>query len=278
VAEIAALDLWAFHVDKFISWTVRAQDLDWSVVLEYGIGMIQPARRLFFGFDGFPNLLGDRLAINEGRYLSERESSDMKHSLSSHLLTRPVKVAVIGTGGNGSIVAMGLPYIHQAMLLAGHPGGLDVTLIDGDVVSASNCIRQPFGYSEVGLPKATVLVSRINLFWDLRWKSIPERLSDDHRLWEFDLVIGCVDTRSARAEIAKGITGLRSQVSYYLDMGNGVDGGQFVLGQPLNSRNPRKTERLRTVAELFPEIVDSSLDDDALPSCSALESLERQLY
>ena len=65
--EIAALDLWAFHVDKFISWTVRAQDLDWSVVLEYGIGMIQPARRLFFGFDGFQNLLGDRLAINEGR-------------------------------------------------------------------------------------------------------------------------------------------------------------------------------------------------------------------
>src|SRR6187402_1093702 len=108
----------------------------------------------------------------------------MKHSLSSNLLTRTVKVAVIGTCGNGSIVAMGLPYIHQAMLLAGHPGGLDVTLIDGDVVSASNCIRQPFGYSEVGLPKATVLVSRINLFWDLRWKSIPERLSDNHRLWE----------------------------------------------------------------------------------------------
>jgi len=200
----------------------------------------------------------------------------MKHFLTSHLLARTVKVAVIGTGGNGSVVAMGLPYIHQAMLLAGHPGGLDVTLIDGDVVSESNCIRQPFGRSEVGLPKATVLVSRINLFWDLRWESVPERLSDEHRLWEFDLVIGCVDTRSARAEIEKRITGLRSRVSYYLDLGNAADGGQFVLGQPLNSRNPRKAERLRTVAELFPEIVDPSLDDDSVPSCSALESLSRQ--
>ena len=200
----------------------------------------------------------------------------MKHFLTPHLLARTVKVAVIGTGGNGSVVAMGLPYIHQAMLLAGHPGGLDVSLIDGDVVSESNCVRQPFGRSEVGLPKATVLVSRINLFWDLRWESVPERLSDEHRLWEFDLVIGCVDTRSARAEIEKRVTGLRSRVSYYLDLGNNADGGQFVLGQPLNSRNPRKAVRLRTVAELFPEIVNPALDDDAIPSCSALESLSRQ--
>jgi PRTRC genetic system ThiF family protein len=200
----------------------------------------------------------------------------MKHFLTPHLLARTVKVAVIGAGGNGSVVAMGLPYIHQAMLLAGHPGGLDVTLIDGDVVSESNCVRQPFGRSEVGLPKATVLVSRINLFWDLGWKSVSERLSGEHRLGEFDLVIGCVDTRSARAEIEKGVTGSRSLVSYYLDMGNGPDGGQFVLGQPRNSRNPRKAKRLRTVAELFPEIVDPSLDDDSVPSCSALESLERQ--
>jgi len=200
----------------------------------------------------------------------------MNHSLSSHLLTHAVKVAVVGTGGNGSVVAMGLPYIHQAMLLAGHPDGLAVTLIDGDVVSESNCIRQPFGRSEIGLPKATVLVSRINLFWGLRWQSIPERLNDGHRLGEFDVVIGCVDTRAARAEIDNRITGPRSRVSYSLDMGNGADGGQFVLGQPLNSRNRRKADRLRTAAELFPEIVDPSLDDDAAPSCSALESLERQ--
>jgi PRTRC genetic system ThiF family protein len=117
----------------------------------------------------------------------------MNHRLLPHLLTRIVKVSVIGTGGNGSIVAMGLPYIHQAMVLSGHPGGLDVILIDGDLVSESNCARQPFGRSEIGLPKATVLVSRINLFWNLRWKSAPQHLNDEHRLEESDIVIGCVD-------------------------------------------------------------------------------------
>ena len=54
----------------------------------------------------------------------------MKHTIPAHLLQRrAIRVVVIGCGGNGSVIAMGLPYIHQALLLAGHPGGLDVTLI-----------------------------------------------------------------------------------------------------------------------------------------------------
>jgi hypothetical protein len=52
--------------------------------------------------------------------------------------------------------------------------------------------------------------------------------------------------------------------------------GQFVLGQPLNTRNRRKAERLRTVSELYPEIVDAATGEDPLPSCSAVEALERQ--
>ncbi len=49
-----------------------------------------------------------------------------------------------------------------------------------------------------------------------------------------------------------------------------------MLGEPLNERNRRAKLRLRSAAELFPEIVDSSLDDDGEPSCSAAEALERQ--
>jgi hypothetical protein len=56
-----------------------------------------------------------------------------------------------------------------------------------------------------------------------------------------------------------------------------ADGGQFILGQPKNSRNRRTPHRLVTAAELFPEIVKPALDkDDDLPSCSAVEALERQ--
>ena len=200
----------------------------------------------------------------------------MKHTIPEHLLRqRTIRVAVIGCGGNGSVIAMGLPYIHQALLLAGHPGGLDVTLIDGDIVSPSNCARQPFSQAEVGLSKSVVLASRINLFWGLQWKAIQENVSKSHKVEDADIVISCVDTRSARAVVEKLVTG-NAGVTYWLDLGNGSDGGQFVLGQPSNRRNPRRAERLRTASELFPEIADVSLGEENAPSCSALEALERQ--
>ena len=200
----------------------------------------------------------------------------MKHTIPEHLLRqRTIRVVVIGCGGNGSVIAMSLPYIHQALLLTGHPCGLDVTLIDGDIVSPSNCVRQPFSQAEIGLSKSVVLASRINLFWGLQWKAIQENISKSHRVEDADIVISCVDTRSARAVIEKLVTG-RAVVTYWLDLGNGSDGGQFVLGQPWNRRNPRRAHRLRTATELFPEIAEVTLREDAAPSCSALEALERQ--
>jgi PRTRC genetic system ThiF family protein len=64
---------------------------------------------------------------------------------------------------------------------------------------------------------------------------------------------------------------------YWLDIGNNADCGQFVLGQPNNDRNQKYEYRLPTVAELFPEIIDPKLDKkDRLPSCSAVEALDRQ--
>ena len=64
---------------------------------------------------------------------------------------------------------------------------------------------------------------------------------------------------------------------YWLDIGNNANSGQFVLGQPENRRNEQRDRRLPTVMDLFPEIVNSKMDrKDRLPSCSALEALERQ--
>jgi PRTRC genetic system ThiF family protein len=72
------------------------------------------------------------------------------------------------------------------------------------------------------------------------------------------------------------VTGKSSYVTYWLDLGNNASSGQFVLGQPLNGRNRRKAERLRTVSELYSEIADATAGEDPLPSCSAVEALERQ--
>lgn len=200
----------------------------------------------------------------------------MAHDLSPELIRRPVRVLVVGCGGNGSAITAGLPYLHQAMLVHGHRGGIEVTLMDGDVVSATNCVRQPFSQAEIGHSKAVVLVSRLNLFWGLRWRAIPEHFSGQTNVEQVDILIGCVDSRGARKVVAQKVTGRRSDVSYWLDLGNHSTGGQFVLGQPWNSENKRSATRLRTVAELFPELVEPSLDNDGLPSCSAVEALERQ--
>jgi len=197
------------------------------------------------------------------------------HTIHSELLRRRVRVLVVGCGGTGSAVASGLPYLHHAMIACGHPGGLQVTLLDGDVISSTNCVRQPFGRCEIGLYKVVVLVNRINVFWGLDWHAVPAHLEAGQDVGEADIAIGCVDTRAARA-LLEAATGNDSGVDYWLDFGNNAASGQFVLGEPLNRTNRRSRTRLRTIAELYPESVNPSLDNDGQPSCSALEALERQ--
>jgi|SRR5579863_277490 len=197
------------------------------------------------------------------------------HTIHSELLRRRVRVLVVGCGGTGSAIAAGLPYLHQALIASGHPGGLHVTLMDGDTISPTNCVRQPFSRSETGLHKVVVLVNRLNVFWGVDWEAVPAHLGPHDEIDRTDIVIGCVDTRAARAAIQAATTS-QSDVDYWLDLGNNADSGQFILGEPLNRVNRRKRTRLRCVAELYPSIVDSQLDDDGQPSCGAAEALERQ--
>lgn len=204
--------------------------------------------------------------------------------MAQHTLTldnsRRFRILIIGAGGNGSAIFLGLPYLHQAMRAWGH-SGLDVTLMDADTVSATNCIRQPFAQSDLGQNKATVLVSRTNLFWGLDWKSAQQHFTakalDDGQGFDrytYDLIIGCVDSKSSRKAIYQAVTLKRAKVGYWLDLGNSASHGQFILGQPANAIN--KTNRLPTAAELYPEIIDTTTAEDNLPSCSAIEALERQ--
>jgi hypothetical protein len=50
------------------------------------------------------------------------------HRLHEELLNREVRMLVVGCGGTGTSIIGGLPYIHQAMLVQGHPYGLHVTV------------------------------------------------------------------------------------------------------------------------------------------------------
>ena len=203
-----------------------------------------------------------------------KSNVEIEHRIAANLLEKKVRITVVGCGGTGSAMAAGLPHLHHAMLASGHPYGLDVTFIDGDRISSTNCVRQPFSESEIGLYKSTVLATRINLFWGLGWKGITAFMDESYG-HETDILIGCVDTRAARKAITR--TPTFWNCFYWLDLGNNADSGQFILGQPENARNKSLAVRLPTAAELFPELVDRKLDRrDRLPSCSALEALERQ--
>jgi PRTRC genetic system ThiF family protein len=183
------------------------------------------------------------------------------------------RIVVVGCGGTGAALVGGLPYLHQALIAIGGPR-LSVIVADGDRVSPANCVRQPFSESEVGLYKSTVLVNRLNLFWGLNWRASADYVTRGTK-GHADIIISCVDSRAARKELVG--SPLFQGCVYWLDLGNGADGGQFVLGQPKNSRNQKTRHRLPTVGELFPEIVTPLLDAaDDLPSCSAVEALERQ--
>jgi len=205
----------------------------------------------------------------------------IEHTLPKPLCRRgqPLRVLIVGAGGNGSAVLLGLPYLHQAMKVRGHTGGLHVMLADGDRVTETNCVRQPFAAADVGLNKAVVLINRVNLFWGLRWQAHPDHFHKDSLRNNSacpHLIIGCVDSRAARQAILSAVTRANDSTAYWLDLGNNASSGQYVLGQPLNAANRRNAVRLRTVAELYPEIADAEAGEDPLPSCSAAEALERQ--
>lgn len=198
------------------------------------------------------------------------------HRIPGSLLSKPVRVLVVGCGGNGSAIAGGLPYLHQAMIARGHPHGLAVTLQDGDTVSPTNCVRQPFSEGEIGHNKATILVTRMNLFWGLRWTAVPRYLdprSDAAKT--YDVLISCVDSGEARNLVARLCTAKEARVHYWLDLGNLNDRGQYLLGQPRNGVNSDGPGRLQTAPERWPEIVTPGGVPN-LPSCSAMEALTRQ--
>ena len=200
----------------------------------------------------------------------------MIHNIDSRLLTRAVKVVLVGAGGTGSHVLRRLGNIHLAMIELGHPAGLDVIVIDPDTVSKTNVGRQNFWPSDVGQSKAEILVNRCNLLMQTGWVAEAAKVTDDTQFSNPDIVIGCVDNRKGRAAILKALKRSVYSSAYYLDIGNREHDGQVVLGEVFGASYKREN-RLPHVADLYPDIIDGSLDDtDETPSCSLAEALEKQ--
>jgi len=203
----------------------------------------------------------------------------MKHSLQSDLLTKPVKILLVGAGGTGSRMLEKLVCLHKALKAKGHPHGFDVVVVDPDTVSPANIGRQAFYPGDVGAYKADILVTRANMaLEDAVWSSCVAKLDTQSNLFGYDIVIGAVDNRAARLGILRGLENTMSGLRYWMDMGNRRADGQVVLGQ-VSSRRKVGEDKLRLphVGELYPELIDPAFEDsDDTPSCSLAESLEKQ--
>lgn len=188
----------------------------------------------------------------------------------------PVEVSVIGAGGTGGEVLDHLCRLHATLVALGHPG-LDVRVMDGDAVSASNVGRQRFSPLDVGANKAVSLVNRINLFYGLNWKGVPLHWTRDMKVPEF--LITATDSAAVRHEVASlGETAGDSVVSslrrLWLDFGNGRHDGQAILGH-LDNNAENGVVRLPHVIDLYPDMRD---DPDDGPSCSVEEAIRQQAF
>ncbi len=198
----------------------------------------------------------------------------LRFDLPQSWLNGRVKIAVIGAGGTGSDMLVRLAKLHMQLVALGG-AGFDVTVYDGDTVSASNIGRQHFPPCALGLNKSLTLVNSVNLAYQLDWTGVPSNFDLGHDLRDLrygtDLVICCVDKAAFRVSLCKAMRGQNSEV-LLLDCGNGRDLGQMVLGHLGVPRGMR----LPNVYDLWPEI--ERVDDSEAPSCSAHESMLKQAW
>lgn len=196
----------------------------------------------------------------------------MPHITPPALLQRPVRLALIGCGGNGSQMLTGLARLNHAITALGHPG-LQVRVYDPDTVSEANMGRQLFGSFDVGASKAHVLVQRINAFFGLDWQAHFGRYENDGHGCQ--IAIACVDSAKARHEIhAK----LRKQPNLYylMDLGNRAADGQVLFGELTKSPQVKGSTPLPSPYAVLPELIDRAAPEDDTPSCGLAEALERQ--
>jgi PRTRC genetic system ThiF family protein len=211
----------------------------------------------------------------------------MRHYVQQGFLdpTNRLGVVLAGVGGTGSHVLTALGRMHAALVALGHPG-LYVCAVDDDLVQPHNLARQVFAPCDVGLAKAAALVTRINRHYSLDWDACPGMLGQASLLilgeeMNVDILVSCVDSAMARRSILAGgeafatHRGYRGKLTYWLDFGNLREAGQVILGTLQDVPQPKGAEgcaRLPHVLDLFPDMAD----EPETPSCSALDSLERQ--
>lgn len=152
-----------------------------------------------------------------------------------------------------------------------------MTVIDDDVVSEANLGRQAFSPSDLGQPKASVLVHRTNLFYGTQWEAMVGRFNTGTTGFvdAGHIIISCVDTIASRLSVWRVLKRCRC---YWMDLGNTASTGQVILGETegkFSRLSAERKNRLPHLFDLFPKLRRQK-DKATEPSCSLIEALSRQ--
>lgn len=139
-------------------------------------------------------------------------------------------------------------------------------------MSEANVGRQLYSPADIGRHKAIVTIHRLNQFYGLDWIAHPVRYEDFETKrcspLSADILVSCVDSRSARRTLHEAVFDGGGRYRYWLDLGNTEASAQVVLGQGPQRAAGGGIPRLPCITELFPELLDTTVADDNRPSCS----------
>lgn len=178
---------------------------------------------------------------------------------------RRLTLILVGLGGTGSFLARHVTCMAALLREAGKE--VQLTFIDPDRVDAGNIPRQNFCPAEIGRYKAEALAARYSRDFGVEIACIPSPFAPEMVEIGWDtltVLIGCVDNALARvaldATLLKNERGAYSHASrvpriWWLDLGNGLDYGQVLLGSTTNVQS-----------------MASAFSIGGLPRCSLLPS------
>ena len=167
--------------------------------------------------------------------------------------------------------------------------GVPVTMMEEEEGKDANLGRQLFSLSELGLNKASALVTRVNRLFGLQWQAAQCRLDlKVHKLFG-NILITAVDNVAIRKDIGKLYSsgprnfGNRPEVHnyYWMDLGNSKSTGQVIMGSNGKIKQPAKQKGIGTIAilksvtDLYPNLEKFEKEDNT-PSCSLAEALTKQ--
>jgi PRTRC genetic system ThiF family protein len=156
------------------------------------------------------------------------------------------QIVLVGCGGIGAYMAQHIGRIMR--VLYGDQKGVNLTLVDPDVVNEENLGRQLFCDAEVGQPKAVALARRYGQAWALNTMAFEGQYSESLLLpsAEITILVGCVDNAAARRSLADTLANNPESPGsnappkvWWLDCGNLRDTGRVLLGSAYSAEQMR---------------------------------------